>query len=230
MIRVLAKTAVVVLFFLLFCVSDASSLTLDDLTTFSLPSDAISETLPFSNITVYKRWNEDEIPWDVWFRRAYLPILIFVASSFGIIVLFFVNNLRLKKLVKKGFQDVWEAEENYYRLLEVVSDAVIIIDPEDKRIVGANKQAEKLTGYKRLDLLDLNLFSITLSSAEKEINELLREIKLEHYINDAGLDILTQDKKVIKTSFNGRFIKGYSRTIILLSFLKTDQAAAKTDD
>ena len=224
LVNALTKISIVAALFLLICATPVKSISFDDVTQSTVfSSNTIDDIVPLSNITVYKRWNEDEIPWDAWLRRGYMLVLIFVTSSFGIVVLLFLNNMRLNKMVKKNFQDLWEAEENYYRLLEIVNDAVIIIDPEGSKIIGANKQAEHLTGYPRLDLLDMDIFSITMASEEKTLRGQLSEIVRETFISNIDHSILTKDKKVINTTLKGRLVKSYNKTIILLAFLECNK-------
>jgi PAS domain S-box-containing protein len=182
--------------------------------------ETVREIIPLSNVKVYKRWNEEDIPWQAWFRKGYLPIVIFLLSSFGIIILLFVNTARLRRVVKRNFQDLWEAEENYYRLLEIVNDAVIILDPTGNRIMSVNRQAEKLTGYQRVDLLDMAISSLILNNEDDIVKELFSIIEEEGFAMNVNLNILNSDKKTIKTTVKGRLIKGYAKTIILLTLLE----------
>lgn len=181
--------------------------------------DAARGIIPFSNIKTYKRWNEEDISWAAWFRRGYVPIVALLASSVGIILILVVNSFRLSRLVRKNFKELWEAEENYYRLLEAVDDAVIIINPKDNNILEANHRAETLSGYARVDLLDMNVHSLLLNSEETINNQVLQAIAEEDFIRNANINILTRDKQVIKTRLNGRLIKGYNKTVILLTLL-----------
>ena len=128
--------------------------------------DAARDIIPFSNIKAYKRWNEEDISWGAWFRRGYAPIVALLATSIGIVFILVVNLIRLSRLVRKNFKELWEAEENYYRLLEAVDDAVIIIKPKEGNILEANHRVEALSGYSRFDLLDMNIHSLLLKSEE----------------------------------------------------------------
>ncbi len=178
------------------------------------------DLVPESNIKVYMRWDEEDIPWDAWFKRGYLPVVAFLASSIGIILLLGVDLHRQKKNIKKNSKDIWEAEENYYRLLEIVSDAIIIIDAASGKILSVNQQAEALTGYFRIDLLDMNIFSLLLKSELQKNNELLETIRSETFIRDAQLNLLNRDKQIVKAGVKGRLVRGYSKTIILLTMLE----------
>ena len=195
-----------------------------------LGSDGVSETLgifdgfngaiPQANIKVYKRWDEEDISWKTWFIKGYTPVLVFLLSSFGLVILLSINNIRLKRMIKKSYQDSWEAEENYYRLLEIVNDAVLLITHDGTKIFGVNRQLEKLSGYKRLDLLEMTLFSLTLPEDEKKIKDFINNVKEEGTVLTFDMGILDINKNVVKVSAKGRFIKGYTKTVILLALLE----------
>lgn len=172
---------------------------------------------PLSNIKAYKRWNEEDISWRIWFRRGYVPVIAFISSAIGIILLLSFDIMRINRIVNKNFKELWEAEENYYRLLEIVSDAVIIMTPDGEKILQVNQKAEELTGHLRADLLQMSFFSLTLRSEDKINRQLLMNIKDEDFIRKAELNILTKDKEIIKSIANGRFVKGYNKTITLLT-------------
>jgi PAS domain S-box-containing protein len=195
----------------------SSLLSSHDLSGNLVESGDLSDLIPFSNIKVYKRWNEEDISWKAWFRRGSLPVVIFLVTSFCIIFLLFYNNSRLNKIVKKNYQDLWEAEEHYYRLLETVRDAVIIIEQNSKKIVTVNREAEAFTGYKREDLIDMNINSITLSSEEKKISDYLKTIEYEGHVIKSEISVLDNEKRVKQAACKGRLIKGYNKTVILLT-------------
>jgi PAS domain S-box-containing protein len=184
--------------------------------------DAALDIIPFSNVKAYKRWNEEDISWKAWFRRGYTPIVAFLASAIGIVFILLVNIFRLSRLVRKNFKELWEAEENYYRLLEAVDDAVILMNSKDGHILEANHRAEALSGYSRIDLLDMNIYSLLLKSEEDINNQMFQTIEEEDFIRNANLNIITIGKSVIKTRVNGRLIKGYNKTTILLTLLVCD--------
>ncbi len=184
---------------------------LDDFALFS------NDIIPLSNIKAYKRWNEEDISWKAWFHRGYIPVLAFLLSSLGIIALLTFDVFRLKKMVNKNFQELWEAEENYYRLLEIVNDAVIIIDPKSGKILEVNQSAEVISGYLRVDLLEMSIYSLTLTSDNKANKRLFNNIEEESYIRNVRFDILTKEKRVRNLLLKGRLVKGYNKTIILLA-------------
>ena len=56
----------------------------------------------------------------------------------------------------------------YQQLVEQISDAVLVLDVEDARILDANHQASKYLGYTHEELLRLRVadFSLTITTQE----------------------------------------------------------------
>ncbi len=54
---------------------------------------------------------------------------------------------------KKAEEALKKSEEKYKTIIESASDAIIIVDIEDRTIIDINQQAEKLTGHSRQELL-----------------------------------------------------------------------------
>ncbi|MFC1856240.1 PAS domain S-box protein [Thermodesulfobacteriota bacterium] len=181
-------------------------------------SNSINVPTPFSNIKVYKRWDEGDISWVAWFRQGALYVIALLFTLFGVILLLSMFAWRQRRHIKENYQDIWEAEENYYRLLEIVNDAVIVIDPSGDKILSANICAETLTGYARFDLFNMNIFSLAKEGCLEDVSNLLETIRNEDFMVNSNVSIITKDKRELHVAVKGRLIKSYNKTVILLTF------------
>jgi len=73
----------------------------------------------------------------------------------------FVGIVRDISKIKQIEQTLKESEEKFHQLLGAESDAVLILNPSNKRILDANDSALKLLGYAREEFLRLKTIDVT---------------------------------------------------------------------
>jgi PAS domain S-box-containing protein len=111
------------------------------------------------------------------FLNIALPVLVVYPIGSMVMCMFVHSQLKYIGM----FDELLEGESRFRDLFYQSHLVYLIIDPETKDIVNANKVAEQFYGYSREELLSMNISGINVQS-EKEIN-LSMSIAFENYQN-----------------------------------------------
>src|SRR5690349_1472957 len=69
------------------------------------------------------------------------------------------------------FEQVRQAQANYYELFDKANAAILIMDAATGKIIDANSMATQLTGYSKCELIDKHPYD-TISSLDSSINKI----------------------------------------------------------
>ncbi len=127
--------------------------------------------------------------------------------------------------IGEAIQAKLEAEEKYKTLFNNAKDAIIIADPKTKRLVDANKAAEKLTGYARGELIMVNADKLHPEDRIKETMEGF-EKQAKGTIDSVNTEVLTKGGKRIPVSINSANIKLGDKSLIQGIFRDVSESAA----
>ena len=87
------------------------------------------------------------------------------------------------------FEQVRQAQANYYELFDKANAAILIMDAATGKIIDANSMATQLTGYSKCELINKHPYD-TISSLDSSINKisaaenLRKAIEGEHIVSD----------------------------------------------
>ncbi len=79
---------------------------------------------------------------------------------------------------KKAEKDLKESEEKYRTIIESANDAIVIVDVESGDIIDINKQAEKLTGHSRNELVGKSFLTLHPAEYGKHYSKIFNEAVL----------------------------------------------------
>ncbi len=80
---------------------------------------------------------------------------------------------------KRAEDAVRQSEENYRQLFETISDAILVLDAETRKIIDVNESALRLYGYSRKEFLELKQSDITAEPDRSDalLNDVLAGIR-----------------------------------------------------
>jgi PAS domain S-box-containing protein len=87
-----------------------------------------------------------------------------------------------------------QSEQRYRSLFEYASDAVILFDPQDSRILKANEKAAHLFGYSAADLLEMRLQALHPPGEWKRLEDFLEHSDSGTLIELDGMD--SRDRRI----------------------------------
>ena len=132
--------------------------------------------------------------------------------------LFDENDLRLLEAIANKseagientrlFHAMEQSEARYRTLFEGASDGIFLIDPSSGRIIDANPQAARLTGYPRHELIGRSVTELTLSQNLELLQQALEKS------TDAGA-ITLEETKIIRKNGQTVSVEATARRIIL---------------
>ncbi len=119
---------------------------------------------------------------------------------------------------KLEHQRMQESEEKYRTLFERANEAILIFDLETGRILDANKQAERLFGRQRREIVRMH--QVELHPPHQA--EYYRDLFLEHVRRGQGLEekgeILEKNGNIIPVSINTSVISILGKQVLLCLF------------
>lgn len=99
-----------------------------------------------------------------------------------------------------------EAEEKYKGLFENAVDAIFIADPETRKLVDCNKEAEKLMGYSKEKILSMRADELHPKDLIKETMEKFKQ-QAEGKLKIIYTEVLTKDGKRIPVEISASAVK-----------------------
>ena len=113
-----------------------------------------------------------------------------------------VEELKLSRMALK------ESEEKYRGVFEESTD-VIYISTEDGRLIDINKAAEKLFGYTREELLEMNVENLYADKEDRD--RFKREIARKGFVKDYEVKLRRKDGKIMDCLISSSMIKKNGR-------------------
>ena len=145
--------------------------------------------------------------WEIFMvQQKVSPWLTIGASiAVGIILLFLLYILILRRLVRIKTQSLQESEDKLRRFFMTLKDPVFITSKDDKWI-DANQATVELFGYdSREDLFNTSV-SLAYLNPEKRA-ELLKEVELSGFIKDLALELVDKNGKILNTALTTTALK-----------------------
>jgi PAS domain S-box-containing protein len=107
---------------------------------------------------------------------------------------------------RQAEQALVKSEEKYRSLLDHASDAIFLADMEGN-LLEANKKAEELIGYSKVEISELNISRIHPAEIFGKIKDIFNEIITNgsSYVHDAS--VLRKDGKIINVDITGSLIE-----------------------
>ena len=125
-------------------------------------------------------------------------LTIGVSIAVGIILLFLLYILILRRLVRIKTQSLQESEDKY-RLFFMTSKDPVYITSKDGKWIDANQATVELFGYdSREDLFNTSVSQAYLNPEKRA--ELLKEVELSGFIKDLPLELVDKDGKILNTA------------------------------
>jgi PAS domain S-box-containing protein len=86
---------------------------------------------------------------------------------------------------KQAEEALRESEERHRAVLEQVSEAIFLLDPDSRRFVVANPAFQRLLGYTEMELLDMTIYDVLPYERERIDRTIQRALESEEYhVND----------------------------------------------
>lgn len=101
----------------------------------------------------------------------------------------------LREIVQRGNKFNY-APQSYFELVENASDAIYFHDVSG-RLIFLNRQAEKLTGYKRHELLNRHIRTILQEDGERTVRSELRKNRVDRWRKNIELTLRTKKGETI---------------------------------
>jgi len=107
-----------------------------------------------------------------------------------------------------------ESEKRYQALFENASDGIFIVDTNGFELLETNRMAEKLTGYSRQELLQLNFLDLCGPQFRKQASDILKQIIATGSANFDHLRILRQGNKLVPVDISASLVRGGQKPVI----------------
>ena len=75
-------------------------------------------------------------------------------------------------------KELTESEEKYRQSIDMAGDAILAVDIDNGMILDANKKAEELFGYSRIELLNCKIWDIFLEKERESLKQNMLKLKL----------------------------------------------------
>jgi len=142
-----------------------------------------------------------------------IPFIFIMSLFYGYIV---------QTFTKESQQLLAISEDKYRGLFENANDGIIILRNSQHQVADVNREVEKVTGYKKDDLLRKSVFSL-FSSEEKAIDYLKEVMKRGEGRTDS-LSLLRKDGRIIEVDLSTKRIDLGDETFLQMIFSDlTDQ-------
>ena len=126
---------------------------------------------------------------------------------------------------KQAGEALRESEERYRFLFENSHDAIFIADLKTDRILDANRQAEKLIGFSRQEIIGMYQSQLHPLEYEEYYRRKFREHVRKGSVFDLEAEIMKRDKSIVPVSIRASMIRYQGRETIQSLF--TDNSREK---
>ncbi len=121
-------------------------------------------------------------------------------------IAFASHGIELAEERKQAEEALRESEEKFRELFDSSNDAIFVANPETRKLVDCNKQAQKLTGYSRKEILSMRADQLHPKDKVKKIMEGFKK----HVAGELLLvesEVLTKDKKRVPVSISSSLVE-----------------------
>ena len=109
-----------------------------------------------------------------------------------------------------------ESEEKYRVVFEDASDAIVIVDVDTQQFLEANRQAAKLVGYTKKEMLRMSLSDFWLRKDEKRLSRtLMRVVKKRGSVKLGERQVLRKDGRLLWVEINASAIEYRGKQVAL---------------
>jgi PAS domain S-box-containing protein len=158
----------------------------------SMSSISLLGTIPFQN----------EIPW----------FTLGISLASGLIVIFIIYTILLRRLIRIRTQSLEESEEKFRRFFMTSKDPVFITS-KDGRWIDANEATVKLFGYESQQ----ELFQTPVSQAYLNPDDrpkILRQVEHSGFSRDLPVDMVDKEGNILHTMLTTTAIKDETGTVV----------------
>ncbi len=112
-----------------------------------------------------------------------------------------------------------EWEHKYQSIFENANDAIFIVQPEDGHILEVNHRAEALTGYRREQLLDMEIADLHIPGQQSTAGELIRKTLELGSTNYGDVTFVRQQGEEVAVDVSASVL-GFGRRKVILQIVR----------
>ena len=117
-----------------------------------------------------------------------------------------LHSIELAKESKQAEEALRGSEEKFRELFDCSNDAIFIANPETGKLVDCNKQAQKITGYSRKEIISMRADQLHPKDKVKETMEGFKKHAAGKLLFVES-EVLTKENRRIPVSINSAIVK-----------------------